>query len=877
MFDHHSPSRQTPLSRPVTFWSSIIYLVSLIIFSVFIIACDEGNEPPSLLPLEERLWLVNTTNSLEIFARDPEGGSLQFNFSMEPLPSVLTEGALGQPTLTPLSINQALFQWAPSLRDVGVYSVSFTVTDEGGLSSTETIRLEVYSPGLGDQAALRFSDPVGAGQTLDLSRNPCLELEISVSAEGIPAEEILIDLNEPYVEGADFIPPGTFTGKQRRLSWCPSVTQLEERDRYTLNLRARRKRGEGWSEGITKRYLVRLQGSGEGPLDSCVGRPPTIQHDPPLALSGSLDYPIEIEVSDDLGIKSAPLLAVWSSEDPVIDELSDDRWTLSEFTRHPQIDGRWVAYIPNLNLAEGQYVDLFYALIVTDNDDPNGARCDHTTESQIYELTLLGGGEVTPQGLCAPCSDHRQCGGQSDLCLSYAEGNFCGRYCDPQAGCDLGYDCLELDTGGGGLVSQCVPQTLSCGPQCRPDEYDRTNEAELSVQEAPLLSAGSYRGLALCGESYDLYQIEVPDRSGLNVEVVFDANLIDIDLAVALGSSLDDRGELSFNYESALPNQSVEQISISCVQPNGGAERAWIAVYPYESNMRGEYQINLTLTPQSCDVQCIDDQYEGGEPTSLDEGIYSLALCPGDEDSFLIELSEGEVVSAYLDFILSQGDLDLSLYAENGQLIQRDVGARQGAWIEWRSDRSGRFLLTVTGSTPIVHNEYSLDLYFYSTIACESTADCPLSTFCYPQLGCLDETCSPELSCGDGHSCVYPLSSSVEGEGRCSSACYTNGMCRDFERCKLFTSGEGACITEGSVQVGGRCSRHEECAGSTSCVEVSGSFVCVEAGCEWVSCPNQMQCVEELGLSYCLPSCEQTCPPSWSCDERLGVRACWPS
>ena len=59
---------------------------------------------------------------------------------------------------------------------------------------------------------------------------------------------------EPLVEAADFIPSGAFNGKERLLSWCPTTDQINLSSRHTFTFRARRRRGESWSEGIKKRY-----------------------------------------------------------------------------------------------------------------------------------------------------------------------------------------------------------------------------------------------------------------------------------------------------------------------------------------------------------------------------------------------------------------------------------------------------------------------------------------------------------------------------------------------------------------------------------------------------------------------------------------------
>ena len=72
---------------------------------------------------------------------------------------------------------------------------------------------------------------------------------------------------------------------------------------------------------------------------------------------------------------------------------------------------------------------ISYGFIVTDNDDPSGARCDHTVESMIYELRVVGSTDGGGRQLCEPCTVDAQCGGDQDVCLFYGEGRFCGRFC----------------------------------------------------------------------------------------------------------------------------------------------------------------------------------------------------------------------------------------------------------------------------------------------------------------------------------------------------------------------------------------------------------------------------------------------------------------
>ena len=851
----------------------------LTFFSLAVVtACQQDNSAPELLPLEEQLWQVNSTQSLELFGRDSEGGVLNFSFDMEPLPNVATDGALGRPTLSPLSRNQALFQWAPSIGDIGVYTLSFTVSDEQGLSDTESIRVEVFGSSIGDQAALRFVKPRGAGQSLDVIQTPCLDLELAITADGLADEDILISLSEPILEGTNLVPSGEIRGKQRRLNWCPSESQLSMADRYTLSFRAQRWLGDRWSEGMKKRYLVRLsQNSIDQPMDDCIGRPPSINHVPPMSVSAASNSLIELTINDDFGIKSAPLLAVWNSNLRVPERLSDPGWILSEFERVANQENLWTATLPILDL-EANTQSIYYGMIVTDNDDPNGARCDHTVESTIYNVPIDHSLGTSRLSLCQECSRHEQCGSVSDLCLAYEEGNFCGQACNDQSPCQQGYTCLNLDTADGTQVQQCIPDLLSCVSSCTPDRFDLLTEDPNLPPSATSLEFGEYSNLALCGENYDLYKVNIPQGNGIAVEVLFEASQIDIDLAIALDASTTSDSELTFEYESASPDQSVERLTLDCANPDQANQSAWIAVIPYEVSMRGQYALRINELSNGCGQTCVDDANEALEPLLVGDGLYEqLKLCPNNQDQFIIEVEAGWVISAYLDFESSAGDLDLKLYSAAGQLVQSDLAQRDGAVIEWRSDQGGSFLLEVSGSSPLVTNDYSLDLYLYATQACSSTTDCPESTFCYPQLGCLDNECNPELSCGEYHSCIYPLTGANNINGQCASDCFTDSMCRNSEVCKLFENGDGVCLNPGSTETGEFCTSHAECLDTAACIELNGQFRCLDAGCEFLDCPEGSTCVYDANRSYCLPSCESmTCPNGWTCRSEASGQICRP-
>jgi hypothetical protein len=70
---------------------------------------------------------------------------------------------------------------------------------------------------------------------------------------------------------------------------------------------------------------------------------------------------------------------------------------------------------------------------------------------------------ISPAGsLCSPCETHRDCGDESDHCLTneFTGERFCGRDCLEGDGCPDDFLCLNL--GDDGTMIQCGPVSASC-------------------------------------------------------------------------------------------------------------------------------------------------------------------------------------------------------------------------------------------------------------------------------------------------------------------------------------------------------------------------------------------------------------------------------
>jgi hypothetical protein len=337
-----------------------------------------------------------------------------------------------------------------------------------------------------------------------------------------------------------------------------------------------------------------------------------------------------------------------------------------------------------------------------------------------------------------------------------------------------------------------------------------------------------------------------------------------------------------FDYESASGTTTNERVRIPCV---GAVTEALIAIYGYQ-RAEGGYTLDLNFPDDECLEACVNDLLEPASGQNLstitDEIYQGLMICPEDVDRYVFEVGENYVISLLLD-LDAEGDagIDISLYSPEGMLIDEVLGAQQSALIERRAPVEGEYLLEIRGATPRARQAYSLDLYLFFAEACADTMTCPVETFCYPRLGCIDPSCGPQLSCGEAHACVYDSLSvdHVDDQGVCSATCSSSADCRAGEGCKPLPSYDVACVSiaqEGGL--GDRCEHHRDCADALACVEVNGTGYCLNAGCSasGLDCPNAERCATLDQRAFCLPLCDGGCPGVLSCRQVSGESLCFP-
>ena len=425
--------------------------------------------PPSSDGLTDQVAQVGSELDVVLHGTDKAGLHLSYSFQAADVTDLANAAEMTQ-----APDGSGIFKWTPLAADIGTHAFDFTVSN-GNQSTTVTIAIDVKSA-IGAATAPIFRQPLGTGTTIDLTTQQCVDVDVVVEDDDTPA--VTIAQEAPVIDGAQLMSTG---GQTATWHWCPTMAQASE-TRYTLILSA----DDGNNPKTMKDYLIVLR-SGDGA--SCPGAPPAIDSSPSDQTT-VLDLPITATVTDDVGIKDAPLL-YYSPTDP---GASPDLSTMIQLTMTQQsgdaTSGVWTATVPNpvATAPAGTTAQIFYAVVADDSDDPNGS-CNHATTSQVYSLTVTAGGDTTA-GLCAPCTADSQCGdGNECVFIGDLGDSYCLQACD--AGCATGYACSAdtIFSVDGAEATQCVPQNGSCTDitaACVDDSYEPNDSRSQASANGPI-------------------------------------------------------------------------------------------------------------------------------------------------------------------------------------------------------------------------------------------------------------------------------------------------------------------------------------------------------------------------------------------------------
>ncbi len=847
-------------------WSviSVALATALAIFG----CAEEENRPPVLVPLADAEFRVNQPDQIQIFASDPDGDPLTFDFELDPEPRTRTEGITGRPQIQG-GRDSALFFWTPGIADAGEgqfmdYGLTIIVKDDRGAKASERINLRVLNEGVGGSGTLRFVEPPGAGMAHDLSQRNCVdELRVLVKADNIPNDEVEITLEEPAPPGATL----SGNGKERVFFWCPDEATLDQSLSHTIIFSARRKGGD---TAVTKRFTVRFQRTaGAG----CAGDPPTIEHRPPGSFSGPLNYEIEAVITDDVGFKEPPYV-LFTSEDPG-ESVDTSGWQTANFAQGDS--GRWIAAVPNLGLADGETARVWYQIVATDNDDPDSTRCDHTTRSDVFSFGATGGGGgggAQTYGFCEACVTDEQCGGPDDRCVFLRSESFCGRSCGGSQ-CGENEGCYEVESVDGVVSNQCLPVDLNCGQICTADALEGA-AGNQTVDTAATVQPQRYDDLSICADE-DYYVIAVAQGQSIRVTIEFDDARGDLDLAMNLP------GDDDFPYQSLNGGVDSESVHEPCVPMAGDAI---VAIFPYQ-DASNRYAMTVEVGAGDCNQVCEDDRWdEGGNdefedfaPVELPFSENGLMICREDADYFGFDARAGDIISASLSFLHRDGDIDMILYRSTGQELGRSLSYRDAELIEAEAPMDDIYVLAVYGATRSVANTYDIRIGTAELQGCETTNECPVGTYCAFD-GCSEDVCQAPNHCVGPHHCVAPRAGLDVGAsgGRCAADCLDDLDCREGFTCKRFEDFSTSCAPAGAGRVGQRCAGYQDCVGDLVCFAVPGGY-CAAGGCDGnAPCPDGTVCGDLLGNPACLLPCQNDgdcrAGEGYTCNDYGGRRAC---
>ncbi|MCA9612020.1 MAG: PPC domain-containing protein, partial [Myxococcales bacterium] len=676
------------------------------------------------------------------------GGDLSFDFEGPELPGLraTVSGGAGGGT----------FRWTPLASHVGTHEFSILLLRGGSEIDRSPLIVTVEASA---DAAPVFIRP-GAGGTYDLTRTPCIELAIEVRDDDSLDVEIRPAADLP--EGASLTQTDRKTGM---VEWCPSGDQVAASERWILPLEA----DDGDHPPTRLDYVAVLRGEAK---PGCPGEAPVVRIDAPgdgARVAGAAGYEVRATVTDDMGLRDAPLLFYTTSAPD--DPESPDVTTFEQLVMMPSM-GAWSARIPPLPLEDGSSREIFFVVSATDNDDPSGASCDHRTDSALRTFEAVGGGGGDLLADCEACSASAQC--QSGLCATTASGGRCVPSCSGGGECSAG-SCGATPSSEGAVRAGCGPVDEICGAgsSCTNDG----NEPNDSSATATSWSSGAMG--QICRGDVDHWRVAV--SAGTRVEATLDGFTHasgDLDLQL-----LDGTGTI---LGTSAGTANTERVT-HCFATAG---TAIARVSGYEDS-ENAYAITLATTadPGMC---CAPDSNEPNDSAAAARaltlsggtGSFEGRICPRDADWYSFTVAGPSRVEVLLLIDSADQDLDLELLNPSGVQVGSSRGIDAEESIDVRVTDAGRYTVRVYGvgsdSSP-----YLGEVTVTEESTCTTSADCPLDRVCNAG-ACVPRACSG-ATCPTNHACPTAGPSATPSE--CGASCTANSGCRSGEACKWLVEG----------------------------------------------------------------------------------------
>ena len=619
------------------------------------VACGSG-EAPELSGLTDQVAQVGTELKIDLLGTDPDGDQLQYRFHAPDLEQVADHAAI---TVSPSG--SGVFRWTPLAQDVGEHAFDFVVSD-GDNDTTVTINIDVKSA-IGSATAPIFRQPLGTGTTIDLTKKKCVDLDVVI--EDQDTAEVTLALEEPKLDNMNLSQEDGLTAK---FNWCPTKEQ-EAENRYTVTISA----DDGENPKTIKNYLIVLRG---GAATNCPGGAPVITHTPANE-STIVDLTIDAQVTDDQGLKEAPLFYYSLTNPGTTPNLGPGGMTQLSTLKvsGTTTNGTYAADVPNpvAGMPAGTVRTLWYVFVADDDDDETG-NCDHSTQSQVYSMTVTSTGSAN-LGICAACTADSQCG-TGDLCTYVGSmgASYCLQACG--TGCPSGYACSAEDVTSVNYAHarQCVPTngsctmpTAMCADDTNEDDDTQSQASANATADGPMVENNTIDGVSCPKPVQPSYGSKADDD--WRQLVITQDTRVDMWL---YGNGESDLDLQIYSSNGSLVSKSTtltaDENIIKCLKP----ATYYVKVNGF-TNARSEYLLDYIATPEVCNTTCTDDSRE-------DDNTYSQArnttqpnysstgnvICPNNDDWYKVDLAAGKVLTMDLAFTQSNSTQDLDIHVYRG-------------------------------------------------------------------------------------------------------------------------------------------------------------------------------------------------------------------
>jgi len=241
---------------------------------------------------------------------------------------------------------------------------------------------------------------------------------------------------------------------------------------------------------------------------------------------------------------------------------------------------------------------------------------------------------------------------------------------------------------------------------------DDSAEENDSFPNPSTLTTGNTPGLVACPFDADVWSFFADPGDTVQVDAGFLHSDGDIDLEL-----YDSTGTLVDSATSNSDDETVTDVA--------SAFGPYIVVVNLDNdagpNPGNAYDLTLTLVPTSSG--CVDDAFEDNDAfpdaSQVAHGGYPANMaCPLDPDYFTVDVAAGQDITVSLDFDHAEGDIDLALYDNAGNLLADSITQTDDESLTYTAPQQAFVFIevTLTADSGIVDGSpYDLDLLVGST------------------------------------------------------------------------------------------------------------------------------------------------------------------